>query len=82
MKTIETPDQGGDHLPGGGDVRRRDPLHPGGGRVQARFPHSVWARKKQAEENLAHLAPAVANALGSSTSGEDGPGLAAGRPLR
>jgi hypothetical protein len=29
-----------------------------------RFPHSVWARKKQAEENLAHLARAVANAHG------------------
>jgi hypothetical protein len=33
----------------------------------ARFPHSVWARKKQAEENLAHLARAVAGAHGGPT---------------
>jgi hypothetical protein len=30
--------------------------------AMARLPHSVWARKTQAEENLQHLAQAVARA--------------------
>ena len=34
----------------------------------ARMPHSVWARKKQAEENLAHLARAVANEHAASAT--------------
>lgn len=33
-----------------------------------RFPHSIWARKKQAEENLAHLAKAVAHAHPAPTN--------------
>ena len=37
----------------------------------ARLPHSVWVRKKQAEENLAHLARAVANARAAPTAEGD-----------
>ncbi len=36
-----------------------------------RFPHSVWARKKQAEENLAQLARAVAGQPAASTTVND-----------
>ena len=67
MKTVDTADQG---------AIIYQVVETSGGAIasiqvedesMARFPHSVWARKKQAEENLAHLARAVANAHGAPT---------------
>ncbi len=74
MKTVDTPDQG---------AIIYQVVETSGGAIASihvedesmvRFPHSVWARKKQAEENLAHLARAVASAHGGPVGEEDAAG--------